>query len=156
MIRIGFVMLLLAAPTLAAQNPPDSGNARRTGGRMRALLGLTDEQATKLQATHSRFAQQRREDVARRRAIVEALRGQLRPGIAANADSVRKLLDARDQNRDAFARLHRDEENEMAGYLTPVQRARYALMQARLGQRFAGMRGWHGRWRGRQRGRWGV
>src|SRR5207253_10408182 len=115
----------LAAAKLADQNQTDSGNPRRTGGRIHALLGLTDEQATKLQATHSRFAQQRREDVARRRAIVEALWGQLRPGIAANADSVRKLLDAREQNRDAFARLQRDEENAMAGYLTAVQGSRY-------------------------------
>jgi hypothetical protein len=166
MIRIGAVLLLFAAPTLAAQNPADSGNARhhvrsyaegrqRGGARMRAMLGLTDEQATKLQATESRFAQQRRDNLVRRRAIAESLRDQLRPGIAANADSVRKLLDAGDQNRDGFVRLVRDEEKEMAGYLTPVQRARYALMQERLRQRFAGMRGRHGRARGRRDGRWG-
>ena len=66
--------------------------------------------------------------------------GQLQPGIAANADSVRRLMDARDQNRAALAQLERDEEKEMAAYLTPVQRARYQFLRQRLQERIVEMR----------------
>ena len=70
----------------------------------------------------------------------EALRGQLQPGVAANADSVRRLMDARDQNRAALAQIERDEDKEIAGYLSPVQRARYQIMRQRLQERISEMR----------------
>jgi len=148
--------LLLVVPSLlAGQNPADTGSAGR-GGRqrreawVREALGLTTDQAAKLDATRARFAPQRRAVMERRRAIMRGLRGQLQPGIAANADSVRKLLDARDQNRGSFVQLQRDEEKEMTGYLSPVQRARLDLLR----ERFAGMRG-RGAGRRGPRG-WGV
>jgi len=146
-------LLLLAPSLLAAQNPPDSGGGRgrqRREAWVREALGLTNDQATKLEATRARFAPQRRAIMERQRAIRRGLRGQLRPGIAANADSVRKLLDARDQNRGALAQLQRDEEKEIAGYLSPVQRARLDLMR----ERFAGMRSRRGRGWGRGRRGW--
>jgi len=146
--------LLLVVPSLlAGQNPADTGSAGR-GGRqrreawVREALGLTTDQAAKLDATRARFAPQRRAVMERRRAIMRGLRGQLQPGIAANADSVRKLLDARDQNRGSFVQLQRDEEKEMTGYLSPVQRARLDLLR----ERFAGMRGRGAGRRGRGRG----
>ena len=76
----------------------------------------------------------------RQRAVQDAIRGQLQPGVAANADSLRRLMDARDQNRTALAQLDREEDKEMAGYLSPVQRARYQVMRQRLQERIAEMR----------------
>jgi hypothetical protein len=145
-------LLLLTPSLLAGQNPADtgSGGRHRREAWVREALGLTTDQAAKLDATRARFAPQRRAVMERRRAIVRGLRGQLQPGIAANADSVRKLLDARDQNRGALAQLQRDEEKEIAGYLSPVQRARLDLLR----ERFAGMRSRRGGMRG-PRG-WGV
>jgi len=58
---------------------------------------------------------------------------------------------ARDQNRGAFAQLQRDEEKEIAGYLSPVQRARLDLLR----ERFAGMRSRRGPGGRRGRGGWG-
>lgn len=147
-------LLLLTPSLVAAQNPPDTGSAARRQRReawVSQALGLTTDQTAKLDATRARFAPQRRAALERRRAILQGLRGQLQPGIAANADSVRKLLDARDQNRGALAQLQRDAEKEMAGYLSPVQRARLDLLRERFGGRMrlrrggrGGPRGWGG------------
>src|SRR5882672_8219763 len=123
-----FALMLAVTSTLAAQHnmPADTGHAgmmKRMEDHVRKELGLTDDQAAKLHATHERFEPQRHKIMERQRAIHEALRGQLQPGVAANADSVTKLLDARQQNRAAMIQLGRDADRELAGYLNPVQRA---------------------------------
>ena len=71
----------------------------------------------------------------RRRAIDD----QMQPGVAANQDSLRKLLDAQRTGRAELAKIEQDEDQEMAGYLTPVQRARYEQMRGRLMQRVVEM-----------------
>jgi Spy/CpxP family protein refolding chaperone len=151
--RLGLLLLLAVAPALAAQTPADTGRsahremARAT--RMRELLGLTDDQAAKLKATEQRFGEQRRAIIRQQREVSGALRAQLRPGVAANADSVRKLLDSREQAVTALGQLRRDENRDLAGYLSPVQRAQLQLARERWRARFAHMRGhrhdgWHG------------
>ena len=55
-------LLLLAPSLVAAQNPPDSGSAARRQRReawVGQALGLTTDQAAKLEATRARFAPQR-------------------------------------------------------------------------------------------------
>jgi len=150
-IRLLLVWGALVAPPLTAQNPADTSDVVQTqqlrqelrarwNERVRTALGLTPDQATKLEASEQRFAERRREIAVRQRGVQEALRGQLQPGVAANGDSVRRLMDARDQNRAAVAQLDREEDHEMAAYLTPVQRARYQMMRQRLQDRIAEMR----------------
>ena len=148
--RIAWLLLLVVAPALAAQQPRDTSDAQaqklrqevreRWRVRVRNELNLTDHQAAKLHATEDRFFARRREIMQRQRAVLEGLHGQLQPGVAANADSVRKLTDARDQNRGTMLQLEREEDKETAGYLSPVQRARYQLMRQRLQERIAEMR----------------
>jgi len=149
--RTLLVLLCLRAPALTAQNPPDTSDAAQTQQLrdqirvrwqqvVRRQLDLKPDQAARLQQTEDRFAADRRAIAQRQRGVQEALRGQLQPGIAANADSVRRLMDARDQNRAALAQLERDEDKEMAGYLTPVQRARYQVLRQRLQERIVEMR----------------
>jgi hypothetical protein len=70
----------------------------------------------------------------------QALNGQLRPGIAANADSVGKLVDAISAARVSYARLIQDEMRELATVLDPVQRGQLFLMRDRLLQRVQEMR----------------
>lgn len=170
---IACALLLAVAPALAAQgrtpdrdrdrNPSDTGRAgrmQRWQGHMRAQLGLTDDQAAKLRATRERFMPQRRDVMQRERAIHEALRGQLQPGVAANSDSVRKLLDAHMQVRVAQAQLDRDQDRELSAFLTPVQRARIEMMYEHMMMRRMvgghGMRGgMHGGMRGGMRGQMG-
>src|SRR3989449_3492729 len=152
--QVLFVMLLTLAralPTLEAQTPSDtSGEAeaeqlrqqirQRWNARVRQDLNLSDDQAAKLQGTEQKFTQQRVDLAQRQRAINDALRGQLQPGVAANSDSVRKLMDARDRNRAALAEIDRNENREVSGYLTPVQQARYQMMREQLRRRIQEIR----------------
>jgi len=147
-----FVMLLaLVLPALEAQTRSDtSGDAeaeqlrqqirQRWNARVRQDLNLSDDQAAKLQGTEQKFTQQRVDLAQRQRAINDALRGQLQPGVAANSDSVRKLMDARDRNRAALAEIDRNENREVSGYLTPVQQARYQMMREQLRRRIQEIR----------------
>src|SRR2546428_417515 len=143
--RFLFVMLLaLVLPALAAQTPADtSGDAEaeqlrqqireRWNARVRQDLNLSDDQAAKLQGTEQKFTQQRVELAQRQRTVNEALRGQLQPGVAANSDSVRKLMDARDRNRPARAEIERNENRQVPGYLPPPQQPEHAPMRVRPG-----------------------
>lgn len=160
---MAWVLLLTAAPALAAQgrSPTDTGRANRMRQwqeRIRTEMGLTDDQAAKLRATQERFGPQRREAMQRARAIHKGLRGQMQPGVAANSDSVRKLLDARSQVRATLAQIDQAEDRELAGYLTPVQRARIEMRREHMMMRR--MHGGYGRgmmrggrgWRGQRSG----
>jgi Spy/CpxP family protein refolding chaperone len=148
--RIALLSLLLVAQALAAQEGDERGGAQaerlrerireRWNFQVRRQLDLTDEQATKLQATEEKFFQRRREVMQRQRLVLQGLRRQLEPGAAADADSVRRLMDARAANRTAIEQLDRNEDKEMAAYLSPVQRARYQLMRQRLQERIGEMR----------------
>src|SRR5919201_1764504 len=135
-----FVLLSLAVavtPVLGAQQPTDTAGAaklrqqieQRFSDRVQQELKLSPDQAAKLRATQERFGQQRRtlmqEQVERRRALDD----QMQPGIAANSDSVRKLMDGLQGGRAQMLKLEQDQDKEMAGYLTPVQSARYQQMR---------------------------
>lgn len=149
--RIAWMLSLVVVPCLVAQEPADTGGGvqaarlrqqirQRWNAQVRRQLDLTDDQAAKLQATEDRFLTRRRVIALRQRAVMEALRDQLRPGAAANSDSVRKLMDAREENRAGIAQIERDEGKDMAAYLSPVQLARYQLMRQRLQERITEMR----------------
>jgi len=140
-----------AAAAVRAQTPPDTSERaevqqlrqqirQRWHERVRRDLDLSNDQAAKLQATEDRFLERRRDLAGRQGTVNEALRGQLRPGIAANQDSVRSLMDARDRSRATLAQLDREEEKEIGGYLNPVQHARYQMMREQLRRRIEQIR----------------
>jgi Spy/CpxP family protein refolding chaperone len=154
--RLGTLLLFMfVAPALGAQAPRDSGVThsrqewrervqKQREARMREMLGLTDDQATKLHATLERFATQRKSAFEEMGKLRQALRAQLRPGVAADVDSVRKLLDSEEHNASTLAQLRHDERHEMASYLSPVQLAQLEMMHRRRMGRFhrgGGMRG---------------
>jgi protein CpxP len=127
----------------------------RFGSRVQEQLGLTNEQTAKLRATSQRFGARRRELHARHRQLREGLSAQLRPGVAANQDSVAKLTDAMIELHVASAQATRDEMREVAKYLTPVQRARFFVMRDRLHHHMKEAREHRGMRRGRAgRDRW--
>jgi hypothetical protein len=121
----------------------------RFAARAQEELGLTNDQATKLRATSQQFGTRRAELRTRGKQLREALTAQLRPGIAANQDSVAKLTDAMIQLRTSEAQVSRDEVKEQSKYLNPVQRARLYVMRERFAHRVKEM---HGRRGGKQRG----
>jgi hypothetical protein len=158
-------LAVLLAPTLAAQRPDtmrqrpprDTVEAQRLRAQIEQRfsehvqqeLKLTPDQATKLRASQERFGTRRRALMQQQQERRRALDGQMQPGVAANPDSVRKLLDGLRAGRAEMLKIEQDEDQDMAGYLNPVQRARYQQMREHFMQRVNEMR----RGRGGQGGR---
>jgi periplasmic protein CpxP/Spy len=152
--HILWVVMLAGVPLYPAAAQRSDSTAKRDSlrhqieerfaSRVKEELGLTNEQATKLRATSQQFGVRRRELRTRYHALRQALRAQLKPGVAANQDSVAKLTDAMIELRIASAQSTRDEMREVAKYLTPVQRARFFAMRERLHHRMKEARGHRG------------
>jgi Spy/CpxP family protein refolding chaperone len=98
----------------------------------RKQLGLTSEQAPRMERVVAGFAQTRVKLDNQERGLMSALREQERTGTAANADSTSKLVSALQANRVANAESFRDEMAALAPILTPVQLGRYQLLSDRL------------------------
>ncbi len=145
---------VLLVPGLAAQEPlpprgrPDSAEAERLrvqieerfAQRVQQELRLTPDQATKLRASQERFGTRRRAVMRQQIERRMALQDQMQPGVAANGDSVKKLMDGVQAGRAEMLKIEQDEDREMGAYLTPVQRARYQMMRQRLFERVNEMR----------------
>jgi small-conductance mechanosensitive channel len=146
--RLVMGLMVTLVSGLAAQQPRDTAEAgrlraeieRRFTDRVQQELKLTPDQTTKLRASQERFGTRRRALMQQQMERRRALNGQMEPGVAANSDSVSKLLDGIRAGRAEMVRLEQDEDQEMSGYLNPVQRARYQQMRERLMQRVGEMR----------------
>ena len=103
--------------------------------QVKEQLGLTDDQAGRLRGAMAGIADKRRTMERQERALRQALNRQLRPGVAADADSVGRLVDLLTAQRVAYAETFREEMREVAALLTPVQRGQYLLLRDRLMQR---------------------
>jgi hypothetical protein len=133
--RFHALLLLALAPTLlAAQAGTDSASqadnlrqAIRTRWHEHIVtqLQLNADQATKLQATEDKYDGLRQPIQRRQVEIATELNKQLQPGVAANNDVVSRLMGEREDNRAKIQDLDRQQDHEIAGYLTPVQRVRY-------------------------------
>ena len=88
-------------------------------------LQLNSDQASQLQATEDKYDGMRRPIQRRQVEIAEELNRQMQPGVAADNDAVARLLAEREDNRAKLQDLDRQQDREMAGYLSPVQRVRY-------------------------------
>jgi len=111
--------------------------------RVKEQLGLSDGQLARLRATSTTYGGRRRDLEARERLLRSALADQMRPGVAADQDSVSKLTDAVVSLRSAYARTFQDENAEMATYLTPVQRSQVLAMRERIMRRIQEIRQAH-------------
>ncbi len=150
--KLMWVLALLWAPVLAGQQdstpPPDSAERERLQRQIedrfaqvvQQQLRLNNDQVTKLRGTEERFRTRRREIMRRQLMLRFALNGQMCPGCAANPDSVRRLMDGIDANRGELFRMQEEQDREMAGYLTPVQRAQYQMLRERLVRRLGEVR----------------
>jgi hypothetical protein len=142
--RFVFVLLalmpLLAGPGLAQDTAAPGPRApalrrlieERFAARIKEQLGLSNEQMAHLRETSVKFGGRRRELEGRQMTIRRALALQLRPGTAANPDSVARLTDDLLSGRVAYAQTFRDEAGELQKYLDPVQRAQLMVMRERL------------------------
>ena len=131
--------LLVVAPVAVEAQEQDTATATSTrqqveerfAQRVREELGLTDDETQKLRTVARGWFDKRRALEAEERALRQALAGQLRPGIAANSDSVTKLTQRLLDLKVTYAETYRQENREL-GFLTPVQRAQYYSLRERL------------------------
>ncbi|HEY8259566.1 MAG TPA: hypothetical protein VIG08_18065 [Gemmatimonadales bacterium] len=153
---------LVASPALAQDSTVPGSQApgirklieERFAQRIKEQLGLTDAQMGRLRETTGKFGGRRRELEGHQLAIRRALAMQLRPGTAANKDSVAKLTDELLAGRVAYAKSFQDELAELKTYLDPVQRAELMAMRERLlrrAQQFRDRQGMGDAFRGRRR-----
>jgi hypothetical protein len=147
-------LAVLLAPCLSAQqrdsmsaqsDTAEAGRLRREieqrfSERVQQDLKLTSDQATKLRATQERFGTRRRALMQQQMERRRALDDQMQPGLAANTDSVRKLMDGMQAGRAEMLKIEQDEHREMSGYLTPVQQARFQQMREQFMQRVGELR----------------
>ena len=150
--RVLLLVLAVLAPALAAQErrpgPPDSARAaqlraeieRRFADRVRQELDLTDDQAAKLRATQERLALRRRPALERQHRLRQALQEQMRPGVAANQDSVGRLMHGVRAGRAELLAIEEEEQRELAGYLSPVQQAQFQMLRERFVRRIQEVR----------------
>jgi hypothetical protein len=113
---------------------------RRFWSRVVEDLGLSGDQSSRLRVTVREFSQQRRDLERTERELKQALARQLRPGIAADQDSVARLTDALLQLKVDYAGSFRDEHREVGSYLNPVQQAQLLVVRERLMQRIRAIR----------------
>ncbi len=111
----------------------------RWGRMVQQQLELSDQQMERVR-TATRAHQDRRRELARRRADLErGVHGQMQPGVAANQDSLSRMLEAmahlRVEDAQSDEQLNRDLD-----FLTPVQRARFFYMTRRFEERLRAIR----------------
>lgn len=100
--------------------------------RAREEMSLTDEQATKLQDATRRTSDRRRALDVENRRLNRALAAEMRPGVAADGRLLRRTLDSIVDLRVAAAQIYRDEQRELATFLSDIQRAQYHVLRERV------------------------
>jgi Spy/CpxP family protein refolding chaperone len=102
---------------------------------VRKKLDLSDQQMRKLRTVNDRIAPRRR-DLGRQAAEVQrSLRAEVAKGPSADQNKVAQLMDKANALREQQTALNQQEQKELSGFLTPVQRAKYVAIQSELRQR---------------------
>ena len=135
--RFVVAMALAATPMAAQDQPPMVENLQRQVmarfvESFRNQAGLSPEQDQRFRVVVARSFEQRRRLEQEERALWRGLSGQMRPGLAANADSVARLLDGIFTVQQAKLDQATAEQREYAAFLTPIQRAQLTLMWQQL------------------------
>lgn len=104
----------------------------RFAAQVQQELVLNDDQMVRVRRILTTSATRLRQLEGQERGVQQALRHQLRPGVAAQTDSVVRLLDRLTSLRVEVAQAAGEEIRELAAVLSPVQQAQYVLMRDRL------------------------
>lgn len=137
--RFSALWMSLTLATAAGGRAQEPGPERLRQQVMQRLLetyrmqaGLTEQQEVRFREVFQQSQRQRQELMRRERELWRALEGQMRPGVAANPDSVTKLMDGILAARAAHLDQVRTEQREYAAFLNPVQRAQLFIMWERF------------------------
>ena len=157
-------ILAIAMPgEILSQRGPGRGPGRRGGmqedsaGRQRAILedqvrrrfaqvlknqlGLADEQMGKVLEINTRYSVRRRELLEEERTVRMSLRREVNARDSTRQSQVADLLDRMLRAQRQRIEALEQEQRELAGVLTPLQRASYFGIEEQIRQRLEGMRG---------------
>ena len=139
----GVALLAATSGQLIAQRSSNDAAAERQRGRQdleqelarrlaliaKAHLKLSDAQFARLQSVNAQFAERRTELMRRERSARFELRRQMRQGDTANDAAIeRSLGEMLSAQRDRVTLLAQEQE-ALAAFLSPMQRARYLGLQ---------------------------
>ncbi len=106
---------------------------------VRQRLQLSDDQFRQLLSTNQRFEVQRRDLVRQEREVVLGLREE-QLSATPNQNRVSSLIDKRLELEQQRLAITQQEQRELGGFLTPVQRAQYAALQDQMRRRLQDFR----------------
>ena len=112
----------------------------RLGQLVRRQLQLTDDQYAQLQAVNRKYEAPRRTLNQRERYLRLSLRAELQLGDKADQGKVAGYLDQLTDVQQSRLQTFREEQKDLAAFLTPVQRAKYAALEEQLRKRVTQMR----------------
>ena len=143
-LALASLSLLLAAavnaqPVTSPANPNRAAleqSFREQSARVaQRRLGLTDAQLAQLAQSNARFAPQQNQLVVQERETRRQLRVEMTAGNQANQQHVSALLDDAVRLQKQRIALVEAEQQDLARFLTPVQRAGYLALQAQVRRR---------------------
>ena len=115
-----------------SERPVVQALQRRLAEVVQRTLGASDEQMRRLGEVNQKYQAERKELNQKDREARQAIRAEVLRDSLADQDKVSRMLDelvaVQRQRLDVFAREQRD----LASFLTPVQRAKYATLQEGL------------------------
>lgn len=106
---------------------------------VRQRLNLNDDQVSRLRSVNANIGGQRNALLQQERSVRSDLRDEMAKGSAADQARVAQLMtQAHDLQGKRFA-LQQDEQQQLSGFMTPVQVAQYVGLQAQIRQRIREM-----------------
>ena len=142
LVALAVVAVTTTAPTLGAQQPRGAAAPRaeqrlrqRVAAIVREQLGLDEAQVRQLRETSARYEGERRQLALRDRELRQQLRDELQGGASANQDRVSRALDRMLEVQRTRVDIVEREQRDLAKFLTPVQRAKYLVLQDQLRRR---------------------
>lgn len=152
MATIGVAMLLTSP--LTAQDRPQRQQQMRQQVTLRFLssyvriAGLDEDQRERFRGKVEESFEWGALNAGRRAQLWEALEGQMRPGIAADVDSVNGLIEALTQSMVDEARYRQTQVADLAEFLSPIQTAQFMIHMERFHRQIESVRGRRGRMQG--------
>ncbi len=159
LVLLSIVPMIAAAQGGSPPTPPPQGSGGQQGGAMgpdRAALeqqvkarlgqmmkkqmGLTDAQMVKLQETNRKFDGKRRLLVDQERDVRMSLRDEMLSPDSSRSSQVSGLLDRVVRVQRQRVDLLEQEQKELSGFLTPLQRAKYYGAEEQMRRRMQNMR----------------
>lgn len=113
---------------------------RRLWNVTKERVGLTDDQMSKLGRTSQKFEAQRRSLNQQERAQRTELRSQIMAGDRADQNRVAASLDTLLRLQRQRLDLQAQEQSELATFMSPLQRAKYAALQEQVRRRVEALR----------------